>query len=59
MGSEPPEFDRDEVEPQPIVTIELTPEFYRNLRDLNKRYRHIRADPDCHPGFRSGDFCRR
>jgi mRNA-degrading endonuclease RelE of RelBE toxin-antitoxin system len=44
MSSEPPEFEQDEVESQPIVIIELTPEFYRNLRDLNKRYRHVRAD---------------
>ena len=38
MGSEPPEFDRDEVESQLSVTIALTAEFYRNLRDLDKRY---------------------
>lgn len=44
MSSEPPEFEQDEVEPQPSVTIDLTPEFYRNLRDLKKRYRNIRAD---------------
>jgi mRNA-degrading endonuclease RelE of RelBE toxin-antitoxin system len=44
MGSEPPEFEQDEVPPQPIVTINLTPEFYRNLRDLDKRYRHVRED---------------
>jgi hypothetical protein len=39
MSSEPPEFEQDELESQPIVIIDLTPEFYRNLRDLNKRYR--------------------
>lgn len=44
MSGEPPEFEQDDIEPDPIVTIDLTPEFYRNLRDLNKRYRHIRAD---------------
>jgi mRNA-degrading endonuclease RelE of RelBE toxin-antitoxin system len=44
MSGEPPEFEQDEVEPDPIITIDLTPEFYRNLRDLSKRYRHIRAD---------------
>lgn len=44
MGTEPPEFEQDEVESQLSVTIDLTPEFYRNLRDLDKRYRHIRAD---------------
>jgi hypothetical protein len=44
MSSEPPEFEQDEIESQPIVRIEITPEFYRNLRDLNKRYRHVRAD---------------
>jgi mRNA-degrading endonuclease RelE of RelBE toxin-antitoxin system len=43
MSSEPPDFEKD-VEAQPIVAIDLTPEFYRNLRDLNKRYRHIRTD---------------
>jgi mRNA-degrading endonuclease RelE of RelBE toxin-antitoxin system len=44
MGTEPPEFEQEESELQPNVTIDLTPEFYRNLRDLNKRYRHVRAD---------------
>jgi mRNA-degrading endonuclease RelE of RelBE toxin-antitoxin system len=44
MGTEPPEFEQEELESQPSVTIDLTPEFYRNLRDLNKRYRHVRAD---------------
>lgn len=44
MGSEPPEFEQDEVPSQPLVIIDLTPEFYRNLRDLDKRYRHVRAD---------------
>jgi mRNA-degrading endonuclease RelE of RelBE toxin-antitoxin system len=44
MSSEPPEFEHDEVESQPSVTIDLTPEFYRNLRDLKKRYRNVRAD---------------
>jgi mRNA-degrading endonuclease RelE of RelBE toxin-antitoxin system len=44
MGSELPEFEQDEVESQPSVTIALTPEFYRNIRDLDKRYRHVRAD---------------
>jgi mRNA-degrading endonuclease RelE of RelBE toxin-antitoxin system len=27
-----------------IIQIDLTPEFQRNLRDLKKRYRNIRAD---------------
>jgi mRNA-degrading endonuclease RelE of RelBE toxin-antitoxin system len=31
-------------ETQPVVQIDLTPEFQRNLRDLKKRYRNIRAD---------------
>jgi mRNA-degrading endonuclease RelE of RelBE toxin-antitoxin system len=44
MGNEPPEFEQEEVDSQPSVTIDLTPEFYRNLRDLDKRYRHVRAD---------------
>jgi mRNA-degrading endonuclease RelE of RelBE toxin-antitoxin system len=44
MGTEPPEFEQEESELQPSVKIDLTPEFYRNLRDLNKRYRHVRAD---------------
>ena len=44
MGSEPPAFEQDEVKSEPSVTIELTPEFSRNLRDLAKRYRHLRAD---------------
>jgi mRNA-degrading endonuclease RelE of RelBE toxin-antitoxin system len=44
MDTEPPEFEQEELESQPSVTIDLTPEFYRNLRDLNKRYRHVRAD---------------
>jgi mRNA-degrading endonuclease RelE of RelBE toxin-antitoxin system len=44
MGTEPPEFEQEELESQPSVTIDLTPEFYRNLRDLNKRYHHVRAD---------------
>jgi mRNA-degrading endonuclease RelE of RelBE toxin-antitoxin system len=44
MGTEPPEFEQEELESQPSVTIDLTPEFYRNLRDLNKHYRHVRAD---------------
>jgi mRNA-degrading endonuclease RelE of RelBE toxin-antitoxin system len=44
MSTEPPEFEQDEVESQPSVTIDLTPEFYRNLRDLKKRYRNVRAD---------------
>ncbi len=44
MGTEPLEFEQDEVESQPTITIDLTPEFYRNLRNLDKRYRHIRDD---------------
>jgi mRNA-degrading endonuclease RelE of RelBE toxin-antitoxin system len=44
MGTEPPEFEQEELESQPRVTIDLTPEFYKNLHDLNKRYRHVRAD---------------
>jgi mRNA-degrading endonuclease RelE of RelBE toxin-antitoxin system len=44
MGNEPPEFEQEEVDSQPSVTIDLTPEFYRNLRDLDKRYRHVHAD---------------
>ncbi len=44
MSSEPPKVEQDEVESQPSITIDLTPEFYRNLRDLKKRYRHVRAD---------------
>jgi mRNA-degrading endonuclease RelE of RelBE toxin-antitoxin system len=44
MGTEPPEFEQEGLESQPSVTIDLTPEFYRNLRDLNKRYRSVRAD---------------
>jgi mRNA-degrading endonuclease RelE of RelBE toxin-antitoxin system len=31
-------------ETQPLVQIDLTPEFQKNLRDLGKRYRNIRAD---------------
>jgi mRNA-degrading endonuclease RelE of RelBE toxin-antitoxin system len=31
-------------ETQPVVQIDLTPEFQKNLRDLGKRYRHIRSD---------------
>lgn len=44
MSSEPPELEQDEVKSEPNIIIDLTPEFYRNLRDLNKRYRHVRAD---------------
>ena len=44
MSSEPPNIEQDEVESQLSITIDLTPEFYRNLRDLKKRYRHVRAD---------------
>lgn len=44
MGSEPPEFEQDESKSLPIVQIELTPEFYRNIRDLNKRYPNVRND---------------
>jgi hypothetical protein len=44
MGTEPPEFEQEESELQPSVTIDLTPELYKNLRDLNKRYRHVCAD---------------
>lgn len=28
----------------PLVQIYLTPEYQRNLRNLSKRYRHIRSD---------------
>ena len=28
----------------PLVQIDLTPEYQRNLRNLSKRYRHIRSD---------------
>lgn len=28
----------------PVVRIEFTPEFKRNLRALSKKYRHIRSD---------------
>jgi addiction module RelE/StbE family toxin len=31
-------------ETQPVVQIDLTPEFKRNLRNLAKRYRNIRSD---------------
>jgi mRNA-degrading endonuclease RelE of RelBE toxin-antitoxin system len=31
---------------QPVVQIDLTPEFKQNLRDLAKRYRSIRSDVD-------------
>jgi hypothetical protein len=44
MSSKPPKVEQDEVESQPSITIDLTPEFYRNLRDLEKLYRHIRAE---------------
>jgi mRNA-degrading endonuclease RelE of RelBE toxin-antitoxin system len=44
MGIEPPESDEEELKSQPNVQIDLTPEFYRNLRDLDKRYRNVRAD---------------
>jgi mRNA-degrading endonuclease RelE of RelBE toxin-antitoxin system len=44
MSSEPPESEQEELKSQPIVQIDLTPEFYRNLRDLDKRYRNVRAD---------------
>jgi mRNA-degrading endonuclease RelE of RelBE toxin-antitoxin system len=44
MSSEPPEFEQEESTSSPIVQIDLTPEFYRNLRDLNKRYPNIRND---------------
>jgi mRNA-degrading endonuclease RelE of RelBE toxin-antitoxin system len=29
---------------QPLVLIELTPEYKQNLRDLSKRFRNIRSD---------------
>ena len=29
---------------QPLVQIDLTPQYKRNLRDLAKKYRHIRSD---------------
>jgi mRNA-degrading endonuclease RelE of RelBE toxin-antitoxin system len=29
---------------QPLVLIDLTPEFKRNLRDFSKRFRNIRSD---------------
>jgi hypothetical protein len=38
MSSEPPESEQEELKFQPIVQIDLTPEFYRNLRDLDKRF---------------------
>jgi mRNA-degrading endonuclease RelE of RelBE toxin-antitoxin system len=39
--SEPSHYCKDM---EPIVQIDLTPEFQRNLRDLVKRYRNIRSD---------------
>jgi mRNA-degrading endonuclease RelE of RelBE toxin-antitoxin system len=44
MGNESNESEQDKIEFQPSVQIEITPEFYKNLRDLKKRYRSIRAD---------------
>jgi mRNA-degrading endonuclease RelE of RelBE toxin-antitoxin system len=44
MSNEPPESEQEELKSQLIVQIDLTPEFYRNLRDLDKRYRNVRAD---------------
>ncbi|WP_242048602.1 MULTISPECIES: hypothetical protein [Nostocaceae] len=29
---------------QPLVFIDLTPEYKQNLRDLSKRFRNIRSD---------------
>jgi hypothetical protein len=29
---------------QPLVLINLTPEYKQNLRDLSKRFRNIRSD---------------
>lgn len=29
---------------QPLVLIDLTPEYKQNLRDLSKRYRNIRSE---------------
>ncbi len=44
MGSEPTEFEQDESKSLPIVQIDLTPEFYRDIRDSNKCYPNIRND---------------
>ncbi len=47
MQSESSEQQSDQpasAESQPVVQIDLTPEFQKNLRDLGKRYRNIRAD---------------
>ena len=44
MEIEPPEFQQNDPESQLIVQIDLAPEFYKNLRDLTKRYRNIRGD---------------
>jgi addiction module RelE/StbE family toxin len=44
MQSESFENQQSSEEMESIIQIDLTPEFQRNLRDLKKRYRNIRAD---------------
>jgi len=41
----------------PLVNIDLSPEYKRNLRDLSKRYRNIRSDTqDVIQQIQSGNF---
>ena len=41
----------------PLVNIDLSPEYKRNLRDLSKRYRNIRSDTqDALQQIQAGNF---